>query len=240
MPPTRLPLTDTHAPYIGRRAALTLGALAALTACSQDSNDAKKTSASAAATARTTFAPAHARVAFIGDSFSVGMAASSMEKRWTTLVANHFGWQEDNVAVSGRGYIVGGEDDTDYINQYRQALTSKPAAFIVSGGWNDVAHNHSVSAITDAARGLLKAAQTHHSRILVIAPLAPSSGPPEKLSELSTSLKQLTSELHVPYMDLGMPATGHPEWTSADGLHPSDTGYAKLSELVIRRLAALR
>ena len=253
-------MTSSHPgfsrPAVSRRTALVWGGVLALAGCAGGSPEPEATSSSApsstqtssstsstppAPKGRTPIAAAGATVAFVGDSFSVGIGSMHPGKRWTTLVSEHFGWAENNVAVSGRGYCAGHEDGTDYHGQLTKLGASAPSAVVISGGWNDVAQGYTLPEMTDAARTLLRDAihQLPHTHIVVISPLAPASGPPEQLVQFGSQLRQLTAEVGVTYLDLNMPLTGHDDWISADALHPNNRGYREIAVRVEKRLQAL-
>ena len=220
---------------------MTAGAFS-LTACSE--SDAPRNSSSTTSTshAKSALAPTGQTVAFVGDSFSVGVGASAQDNRWTSIICDTFGWTERNVAVSGRGYVAGADDHTDYASQLASLAGDPPAAVIISGGWNDLAQGHTVEDTTQAAKTLLAQAKSNlpKTRVVVIAPLAPASGPPENLKRLSSTIGAAAKQAGVAYIDLGMPATGHSDWISPDGLHPNDTGYASIARMVTAQLQQLR
>ena len=227
-----------------RRRALALAAATStglLTACGGD-NPTSSTSASSAAPSHPpllTTAPRGATVAFVGDSFSVGVGAPSPEQRWTTLVCKHIGWQETNVAISGQGYLVGRESGSDYAGQLKQAVAAKPDLIIISGGWNDISHGHNADETAAAGRALFAAAQQSRVRTVVISPLAPASGPPKELSKLAELLAKEAPAHGLEYLDMGMPATRHPDWISPDGLHPNAKGYSEIAALTEKKLLEL-
>ena len=77
-------------------------------------------------------------VAFLGDSYSKGIGASSNGKRWTTLVSAAMGWSELNLAEGGSGYTTTylGQK-TDYSIKLEVIAAAQPDIVVVSGGRND-------------------------------------------------------------------------------------------------------
>ena len=49
--------------------------------------------------------PNAVRVAFYGDSYTLGTGASDIDKRWSTVISEQRGWSEFNPSVNGLGFI---------------------------------------------------------------------------------------------------------------------------------------
>src|SRR5580700_9199130 len=45
-----------------------------------------------------------ARVAFYGDSYTLGIGATSAARRWSTIICAERGWREFNPSVNGLGF----------------------------------------------------------------------------------------------------------------------------------------
>jgi lysophospholipase L1-like esterase len=76
------------------------------------------------------------RVAFYGDSYTLGTGASAPEKRWSTIICGERGWSEFNSSVNGLGFInnrsVFGDGD-----QPSRVIDDKPDIVFVTMGLND-------------------------------------------------------------------------------------------------------
>lgn len=179
-------------------------------------------------------------VAFVGDSYSWGAAASSASKRWTSLVCASKHWNEENVAIPGMGYVAGAPTK-DYAAQMHRVAASHPSLIVMSGGWNDVAHRYPVTKIVDGLRHALDVAKREMPGVpvVVIAPIGPDKPPPTDLVKLRDAARSVVTNAGAQYVDLDFPLTGHPEWISPDGLHPNDAGYAHLAEITAPKLPAV-
>ena len=49
--------------------------------------------------------PNATRVAFYGDSYTLGTGASDESKRWSTIICQERGWSEFNPSVNGLGFV---------------------------------------------------------------------------------------------------------------------------------------
>lgn len=168
-------------------------------------------------------------VAFIGDSYSVGVGGDGT--KWTSLVSAHEGWQEKNFAVGGTGYTVthgcGQKTCLTYAQMVPQVVEVKPSIVIVSGGRNDPADFDPavVSKTFQTIRAALPQAQ-----IVATSPLWGATKPPASLGVLAQTVQKAVTSVGGRYVDLGQPLYGHPEWMTSDNVHPKAAGYRAIAE----------
>jgi|GEM_PF-6058502 len=83
---------------------------------------------------------------FYGDSITVGFAASSQGKRWTSVLSFLKGWSESNLGVDGETLeaIPGQPSGNDFFDQYKTIIPTKPTNgkyIFISFGANDCGIN---------------------------------------------------------------------------------------------------
>lgn len=179
---------------------------------------------------------------FIGDSYTQGFRASSNAARWSTLVAQHFGWSEDNRAVGGSGYSIGGEGNKTFLQQLQEAKAANatPDVIIIAGGRND-----GNTTVTNKAAETFDYAHTNWptARIVCIPALWADYRP------ISVDAQYRAEDIRTAARDKGVEVI----WDSwqwlynltgqihdlGDGnldTHPNDQGYATVAKWVIQGL----
>jgi lysophospholipase L1-like esterase len=187
-------------------------------------------------------APAGTRVAFYGDSYTLGTGASSKAKRWSTVVCEQRGWVEFNPSVNGLGFInnrsVFGAGDLPEL-----IIADKPELVFVTMGLND---NFSYGIAKGAIRKQITADLTRlrsalpDARFVVVEPFWYTDSRPRSLQVISGWVRDAASAIHADYI----PGASHwiehhPEWMASDRLHPNDLGYARMAERMNEELAKL-
>jgi hypothetical protein len=142
-----------HTPFLGRRttvvamatAALAVAALAGV-ALSGPSDPPPAVAATPSASAQADVAAGGdtsprttpARVAYLGDSYTVGTGATTAADGWVSLLDDVFGWRGMNLGCGGSGYVSpGGSCGKTYDERIADVVASRPDAVVVSGGLND-------------------------------------------------------------------------------------------------------
>lgn len=177
-------------------------------------------------------------VAFLGDSYSKGIGASSNGQRWTTLVSAAMGWSELNLAEGGSGYTTTylGQK-TDYGIKLDVIAAAQPDIVVVSGGRND--YEAGTASLTRAvASSLFEAikAVALHAQLIVTSPIWDSTEPPDDFATLIDGVKSATEQVHAGYLDIGEPLTGRPDMIDPDGLHPNKAGHRAIAVHVIEKI----
>jgi lysophospholipase L1-like esterase len=184
-----------------------------------------------------------ARVAFYGDSYTLGVGATSPVRRWSTIVCAARGWREFNPSVNGLGFVRNrtnfGDGDLP-----SQIVASRPDIVFVAMGLND---NFGFATDSDRIRVQVSTDLEYlrlalpMARFIVVEPFWYTDDRPDSLSVITGWIKAAAEFIDADYIIGASHWLEHrPEWMAADGLHPNDDGYARMAELMDVALAALR
>ena len=182
------------------------------------------------------------RVAFYGDSYTLGTGASSPEKRWSTIVSSERNWNEFNPSVNGLGFINNrstfGEGDLPDL-----VIDSEPEIVFVTMGLND---NFSYDRAADEIHAQIDddfarlTAALPDARFIVVEPFWYTDDRPESVGVIIDWVKDAAADADADYISgASRWIEGHPEWMAADGLHPNDEGYAEMAERMNEELEKL-
>lgn len=188
--------------------------------------------------------PNAVRVAFYGDSYTLGTGASDPAKRWSTIVSGQRGWSEFNPSVNGLGFVNNrSSTPPDYSSddEVSKVIADDPDILFVTMGLND---NFSMPGradeIQDAIRTDFQTLKTAlpDARIIVVEPFWYTDDRPDSVQQIIDWVKAEAEGIGADYIpEASHWIEGHPEWMASDGLHPNDEGYAAMAE---RMDAALR
>ena len=174
-------------------------------------------------------------VAFLGDSYSKGIGASTNGKRWTTLLSAAMGWSELNLAEGGSGYTTTylGQK-TDYSIKLDVITAAQPDIVVVSGGRNY--YEAGTASITGAVALSLFAAikaAANQTKLIVTSPIWDATEPPTEFATLIDGVKAATASAGGRYLDIGEPLAAQPDMIAPDGLHPNDAGHRAIATAVL-------
>jgi lysophospholipase L1-like esterase len=182
------------------------------------------------------------RVAFYGDSYTLGVGASSAEQRWSTAICAERGWREFNPSINGIGFVRNRRNFGDG-DLPSQIIASQPDIVFVTLGLND-----NFGFATDAERIRVQISTDLEYlrlalpliRFIVVEPFWYTDDRPDSLSVITGWVKAAAQYIGADYV-IGAShwLEHHPEWMAADGLHPNDTGYAEMAARMDDALAAL-
>jgi lysophospholipase L1-like esterase len=185
----------------------------------------------------------HTRVAFYGDSYTLGVGASSPAKRWSTIICAQRGWQEFNPSVDGLGFVRNRRNFGDG-DLPSQIVASNPDIVFVTMGLNDnfgfadQAERIRVQVSTDLEYLRLALPM---ARFIVVEPFWYTDDRPDSLSVITGWIKAAAEFIDADYVaGASHWVEHHPEWMAADGLHPNDDGYAHMAEQMDVALTGLR
>jgi lysophospholipase L1-like esterase len=177
------------------------------------------------------------RVVFLGDSIT---------DNWSSSAGTTFPW--------GKAYInrgISGQTTAQMLLRFRQdVIDLHPATVLILAGTNDIAGNTGASTlpmIEDNLRSMTELAKSNHIRV-ILASLLPVSDypwrtglrPAAKVRSLNAWIKRYAGSAGATYLDFysaltnadgGMDAT-----LAADGVHPTDAGYAVMTPLAQRAI----
>ncbi|MFN8156666.1 MAG: SGNH/GDSL hydrolase family protein [Candidatus Nanopelagicales bacterium] len=177
-------------------------------------------------------------VVYLGDSMVAGGMATSTLKRWTSLLAAHKGWLENNMSRGGTGYVKTSNASgcglaycPSLPEMAAEAVAARPEVVVVSAGRNDQAimgsDPASVQKAVDATFATLRAGLPN-ARIIALGPMYDDATPSANLLTIDGWVKAAAAAHGATYV-AGVPTwlVGHPEWISSDGVHQNDAGHAE-------------
>jgi lysophospholipase L1-like esterase len=182
------------------------------------------------------------RVAFYGDSYTLGVGASGVERRWSTIICKERDWREFNPSVNGLGFVNNrktfGDGDLP-----SQIIASGPDIVFVTLGLND---NFSFEKAADRIQAQITTDLEYlrlalpQARFIVVEPFWYTDDRPDSLCIITGWIKAVAEFIEADYV-VGAShwLEHHPEWMATDGLHPNDAGYAHIAEEMDAALAAL-
>jgi lysophospholipase L1-like esterase len=183
------------------------------------------------------------RVAFYGDSYTLGVGASSAAGRWSTIICAERGWREFNPSINGLGFVRNRRNFGDG-DLPSQIIASNPDIVFVTMGLND-----NFGFATDADRIRLQISTDLEylrlalpmARFIVVEPFWYTDDRPDSLSVITGWVKAAAEFIDADYI-VGAShwLEHHPEWMADDGLHPNDEGYRQMAEQMDTALAELR
>lgn len=185
--------------------------------------------------------PGTARVAFYGDSYTLGTGASTPEKRWSTIICRERGWTEFNPSVNGLGFV--NNRSTLGADLITPIIAARPDIVFVTMGLNDnFAYDYAADDIRKAITADLTALKTAlpAARFLVVEPFWYTDVKPVSFGVIAGWVREAAAAIRADYIPGASGwLTGHPEWMAADGLHPNDAGYAEMARRMNAELALL-
>jgi len=172
------------------------------------------------------------KVAFYGDSYTLGTGTPDIRNRWSTIISERRGWDEFNPSVNGLGFInnrvkfVDG-DLPDII------ISADPDIVFITMGLND---NFSYDRAADEIHEQIDAdfdrlaKALPSARFIAVEPFWYTDERPESLGVISGWVKDAAADIGADYIPGASHwIEGHPEWMAGDGLHPNDLGYAEMA-----------
>ena len=182
------------------------------------------------------------RVAFYGDSYTLGTGASDPSLRWSSIICAERGWQEFNPSVNGLGFVnnraTDGEGDLPAL-----VIANDPSIVFITMGLNDNfsydrAANQIRLRITEDFTRLATALPD--ARFIVVEPFWYTDRRPESVEVIIGWVRDAAAAIGADYIPGASHwIEGHPEWMASDGLHPNDAGYAAMATRMDAELTKL-
>ena len=186
--------------------------------------------------------PNATRVAFYGDSYTLGTGATEQSLRWSTIVCDQRGWSEFNPSVNGLGFInnrsIFGNGDAP-----SQVIDDDPDIVFITMGLND---NFSFAGKADEIRHQITSdfdrmrLALPDARFIVVEPFWYTDERPASVQTIISWVRDAAAVIDADYIPgASRWIEGHPEWMAGDGLHPNDEGYAEMAVRMNEKLAGL-
>jgi len=180
------------------------------------------------------------RVAFYGDSYTLGTGASDTSNRWSTIISEQRNWSEFNPSVNGLGFVNNrgpGPDLPELV------IANDPDIVFVTMGLNDnFSFDRAASEIRQAITDDLTMLKTQlpDARIVVVEPFWYSDERPASVEKIIGWVEDAAAAIDADYIPGASHwIEGHPTWMAEDGLHPNDDGYAEMARRMDAELAKL-
>jgi lysophospholipase L1-like esterase len=182
------------------------------------------------------------RVAFYGDSYTLGIGASGIVRRWSTIICAERGWREFNPSINGLGFVRNRRNFGDG-DLPSQIIASNPDIVFITMGLND---NFGFATDADRIRVQISTDLEYLrlalplARFIVVEPFWYTDDRPDSLSVITGWVKAAAEYIAADYV-VGAShwLEHHPEWMAEDGLHPNDDGYAHVAERMDVALTAI-
>lgn len=182
---------------------------------------------------------------FLGDSYTQGTGASVPSKRWTTLVAKSFKWEEANDGRGGTGYLSTADANgcglsfcPNIESMTDRAIEAAPAVVFVAGGQNDfgpfVENPDAVKASIAATYAKLRKALPK-AKIVAVGPSTPWNVDHPVIG-LDAAVEKAAKTVGGTYVSLLSPNVIKKEFVLPDGGHVNDAGHQAIAERVISAL----
>lgn len=180
------------------------------------------------------------RVAFYGDSYTLGTGASSPERRWSSIVSADRGWREFNPSQNGLGFVNHRDDFADLPDLI---IADHPDLVIITLGLNDnfsfdrAAPQIEAAISSDFAK---LSAALPETRFVVVEPFWYTDDRPESVEIIIGWVRAAAADIDADYIaGASRWIAGHPDWMASDGLHPNDEGYAEMARRMHDELTTL-
>ena len=177
-----------------------------------------------------------------GDSFTDARVAYSEYGQWPNMIANTFGFDLRNYAVSGSGIVHGNAnlvtEENKAANEMSAADKAKTSVIIMYYGYNDLSNNVDNTDIVNNFRTFLNVAHTNfpNARIIAIpfnygaALLAISRE--TKITSIIQSMRDVSNGYPVEIVDNArFWLLGVFSWFK-DSVHPNATGYKQIASYI--------
>lgn len=180
------------------------------------------------------------RVAFYGDSYTLGTGASTPANRWSTIISERRGWSEFNPSVNGLGFV---NNRLVGIDLPGLIIDDDPDIVFITMGLNDNfsyprAGGGIKSQIAEDFERLTTALP--NARFIVVEPFWYTDERPESVEVIIRWVEDAAAAIDADYITgVSRWIEGHPEWMASDRLHPNDAGYAEIARRMDAALAEL-
>ena len=176
-------------------------------------------------------------VAFLGDSWTVGVGATGSDG-YAPRTAALLGWSYRNFGVSGSGYSVPGPYDSLFAERIAPLAAAHPDVVVVQGSLNE--RGSTAGALAPAAEETLAELRTAldpGTPVLVLGASYNPGTPDATMDWINAAVADAAAGNGLPFIDVARANWTDPADPSvwADTIHPDDRGH----QLIAERLAPL-
>ena len=182
-------------------------------------------------------AAAPRRIAFLGDSYTVGVGADALDQGFAPLAARALHWPFHLYGEGGTGYTNPGVGDQGtFSDRVADVVAVNPAVVVVEGGLNE--EDAPPREIQDAARETFSAlrAQLPTATVLTLGPFDTPGSDPESLESARAAIRQAADATGVTYVDTAGWLDPSDPQGFADSSHPTQAGHRTIAQLLIEVL----
>jgi lysophospholipase L1-like esterase len=180
------------------------------------------------------------KVAFYGDSYTLGTGSTGVENRWSTIVSEARNWHEFNPSVNGLGFV---RNRTTGYDLPDQVIANEPDIVFITMGLND---NFAFDYAADEIKAAITADFTKlkqalpDARFIVVEPFWYTDERPGSVETIIGWVRDAAAAIDADYIaGASHWIEGHPEWMAEDGQHPNDDGYAEMAQRMDEELGKL-
>lgn len=190
------------------------------------------------------------KIAFLGDSISAGVGASTPARRYATLVTKGLSqgqgkFEEVNLAISGSTMVDQpwpAPLSSGYPHRLRQALENKPDILVIQHGTNDNAVGSSAGEFLWSYRQAVRAIKEKLPRTKIVCmTICPSWGVAQAtdawLNQANAGIQEIAAAEQTLLAHTNFKLR-HRRDLFPDGIHPNDEGHRIMAESVLEALQA--
>lgn len=171
----------------------------------------------------------------IGDSIMDGHGLTEAQS-WPSVLAGKEGWDLDDLATDGTGYVTLGNDDNTFQSQAAEAISLDPDIVILAGSSNDLGKSTSAVQAAEAKLVATVATELPNVKIVGVNTFWGDTKPPTQLTAFDTALEQAVTGVGGTYVDIGQPLANQVDLMQSDDVHPTATGQKVLANTIALRL----
>jgi acyl-CoA thioesterase-1 len=173
----------------------------------------------------------------IGDSIMDGHGLTVAES-WPSVLAGKEGWDLDDLASDGTGYVTLGVDHDTFQAQADAAVALDPSIVILAGSSNDLGKSTAQVQAAEATLVATIAARLPQAQIVAVNTFWGDTTPPAQLTAFDSALDQAVRHAGGTYIDIGQPLANRVDLMQNDDVHPTATGQRVLANSIGLRLPA--
>ena len=190
------------------------------------------------------------KIMFVGDSISVGVGATSKEKRYTTLAvkmlndaAGRKAYEEINIAISGSTmttHLWPSKHASGFPYRLPQVIAAKPDIVVVQHAVNDNAIGCSLGEFGYSYRTFIKEVKAKLPKALIVCmtgcPSQKRSAASDRMmDQINAIIQEIAARENTLLVQINQAFNFRPELFK-DNYHPNDAGHKVMAETLVKTL----